>query len=73
MRATTRRPARHYYKACIKCPDCIPGEDKCKNGYEITYYRRSKDNHCGKCLEEIKTWLCCEQRLKKKRGGKSPC
>ena len=53
-RCTTREPVRHYYKACMDCPECSSLREKqCKRGYDVFYFRKSKDNHCDKCLQGL--------------------
>ena len=66
-RCTTREPVRHYYHACMDCPERTARKEKqCKMGYDVFYFRKSKDNHCSKCLDEIKEWWVCKKRLQKK-------
>lgn len=55
-RCTTRQANRRKYDACLECPYDISRFGICKNGYENSYCRKSKNNHCCQCQSEIKSW-----------------
>lgn len=54
-RATTRQPIIRQYIACRTCEDKVSGYGQCKKGYDNFYYRKSKNNGCNKCREEMKS------------------
>lgn len=54
-RATTRQPIIRPYTSCRTCEDKVSGYGQCKKGYDNFYYRKSKNNGCNKCREEMKS------------------